>query len=116
MQPVAPIDGYLPLIKLTQGSPPPLTKRGDAIQSFASQETPIVRIADADGAVGVGYSYTIGTGGPAVVELIARSLAPAPIGREAVMVEKVWRGFLFLTDATSVSAITSLAPAAIDTA
>ena len=32
------------------------------------------------------------------------------------MVEKVWRGLLFLTDATSVSAITSLAPAAIDTA
>ena len=32
------------------------------------------------------------------------------------MVEKVWRGFLFLTHAASVGAITSLAPAAIDTA
>ena len=63
-----------------------------------------------------GYSDTIGTGGPAVVELIACSLAPALIGREGVMVEKVWRGLLFLTDATSVGAITSLAPAAIDTA
>ena len=59
---------------------------------------------------------TIGTGGPAIVELIARSLAPALIGREAVMVEKVWRGLLFLTHATSVGAITSLALAAIDTA
>ncbi|HXW20528.1 MAG TPA: mandelate racemase/muconate lactonizing enzyme family protein, partial [Roseiarcus sp.] len=51
----------------------PKTKRVDAIQSFVSQETPIVRIEDAEGAVGVGYSYTIGTGGPSIVELIARS-------------------------------------------
>ena len=36
----------------------PKTKRVDAIQSFVSQETPIVRIADADGPVGVGDSYT----------------------------------------------------------
>ncbi len=94
----------------------PKTKRVDAIQSFVSQETPIVRITDADGAVGVGYSYTIGTGGPAIIELIARSLAPALIGREASMVEQVWRDLLFLTYATSVGAITSLALAAIDTA
>ena len=31
----------------------PKTKRVDAIQSFVSQETPIVRITDADGAAGV---------------------------------------------------------------
>ena len=61
----------------------PKTKRVDAIQSFVSQETPFVFITDTDGAIGVGYSYTIGTGGPAIVDLIARSLAPALIGREA---------------------------------
>ncbi len=94
----------------------PKTKRVDAIQSFVSQETPIVRITDADGVAGVGYSYTIGTGGRSIVELIARSLAPALIGCEAAMVEKVWRDLLFLTHATSVGAITSLALAAIDTA
>ena len=44
----------------------PKVKRTDAIQSFVSQETPIVRITDADGAVGTGYTYTIGTGGPSV--------------------------------------------------
>ena len=47
----------------------PKVKRVDAIQSFVSQETPIVRIADADGATGTGYSYTIGTGGPAIMSL-----------------------------------------------
>ena len=94
----------------------PKVKRVDAIQSFVSQETPFVRITDSDGAVGVGYSYTIGTGGPAIVELLARSLAPALLGRDAAQVEKIWRDLLFLTHATSVGAITSLALAAIDTA
>ena len=59
----------------------PKTKRVDAIQSFVSQETPFVFITDTDGATGVGYSYTIGAGGPAIVELLARSLSPALIGR-----------------------------------
>jgi len=48
---------------------PPVV-RTDAIQSFVRQETPIVRIWDADGAVGTGYSYTIGTGGSSVVALL----------------------------------------------
>src|ERR1700691_4595870 len=94
----------------------PKVKRVDAIQSFVSQETPFVRITDSDGAFGVGYSYTIGTGGPAIVELLARSLAPALLGRDGAQVEKIWRDLLFLTHATSVGAITSLALAAIDTA
>ncbi len=94
----------------------PKVKRVDAIQSFVSQETPFVRVTDSDGAVGVGYSYTIGTGGPAIVELLARSLAPALLGRDGAQVEKIWRDLLFLTHATSVGAITSLALAAIDTA
>ena len=51
----------------------PKVKRTDAIQSFVSQETPIVRIYADDGAVGTGYTYTIGTGGHAVIELIARN-------------------------------------------
>jgi L-alanine-DL-glutamate epimerase-like enolase superfamily enzyme len=94
----------------------PKLRRVDAIQSFISQETPIVRVIDADGAFGVGYSYTIGTGGPAILELLARTLAPALIGREAGEIERIWRDLLFLTHATSVGAITSLALAAIDTA
>ena len=94
----------------------PKVKRSDAIQSFVSQETPFVRIWDSDGAVGTGYSYTIGTGGHAIVELLARSLCPALIGRDAAMVEQIWRDLLFRTHATTVGAITSLALAAIDTA
>jgi len=94
----------------------PKVKRVDAIQSFVSQETPIVRITDADGAIGTGYSYTIGTGGPSVMELLRRTLAPALIGREAMAIEAIWRDMLFLTHATTVGAITSIAMAAIDAA
>ena len=53
----------------------PAVKRTDAIQSFVSQQTPILRITDADGAVGTGYSYTIGTGGPAIMSLLQHTLA-----------------------------------------
>ena len=94
----------------------PKVKRTDAIQSFISQETPIVRIFDADGAVGTGYSYTIGTGGHSVMKLLERSLVPALLGRDANFVEQIWRDLFFLTHATTVGAITSIALAAIDTA
>jgi L-alanine-DL-glutamate epimerase-like enolase superfamily enzyme len=94
----------------------PKVRRVDAIQSFVSQETPIVRITDADGVVGTGYSYTIGTGGPSVMRLIEKTLGPALIGRDGAMVERIWRDLLFLTHATTVGAITAIAMAAIDTA
>ena len=94
----------------------PLVKRTDAIQSFVAQETPMVRITDADGAVGTGYSYTIGTGGPGVISLLRDTLVPRLLGREAEEIEAIWRDLLFVTHATAVGAITSIALAAIDTA
>lgn len=94
----------------------PKVRRTDAIQSFDSQETPIVRITDSESAVGVGYTYTIGQGGAAIMSLLRETLVPQLIGREAEQIEAVWRDLLFSTHATSVGAITSLALAAIDTA
>jgi L-alanine-DL-glutamate epimerase-like enolase superfamily enzyme len=94
----------------------PKVRRSDAIQSFVSQETPIIRITDSDGATGTGYSYTIGTGGASVMKLIERTFAPALLGRDAAEVERIWRDLMFLTHATTVGAITAIAQAAIDTA
>ena len=94
----------------------PKVKRTDAIQSFVRQETPVVRIFDEEGASGTGYSYTIGTGGPSVMALIDQTLAPALLGRDADQIEAIWRDLFFLTHATTVGAITSIALAAIDTA
>ncbi len=94
----------------------PKVERTDAIQSFVSQETPIVAITDSDGAVGTGYSYTIGTGGSSVMRLLADHLAPRILGRDADRIEAIWHELEFLTHATTIGAITSIALAAIDTA
>ena len=94
----------------------PKVKRTDAIQSFVSQETPIVRITDTDGVAGLGYSYTIGTGGSSVLALLNDHLVPQLIGREAEDIEAIWRRLFFHTHATTVGAMTSIALAAIDTA
>lgn len=95
---------------------PPKVRRTDAIQSFKSQETIFVQLWDADGAGGMGYSYTIGDGGPSVLALLRHTLLPRVIGQDADRIEAIWRDLLFWTHATSVGPIMSLALAAIDTA
>lgn len=95
---------------------PPKTVRFDAIQSFVTQETPIVRILCDDGSEGIGYTYTIGTGGTSVVALLKDHLVPRLIGRDPREIEAIWKDLWFFTHATAVGAITSLALAAIDTA
>ena len=103
-------------IEILQVDLPPPVPRSDAIQSFVTQETPIVRLRMDDGSSGTGYSYTIGTGGSSVVALLSHHLCPRLIGRDPTLIEAIWRELLFATHATSVGAITSLALAAIDTA
>ena len=95
---------------------PPKVVRTDAIQSFVTQETPLVTVTTDDGASGTGYSYTIGTGGSSVMALLRDHLAPRLVGRDPAMVEQIWKDLFFHTHATAVGAITSLAVAAIDTA
>src|SRR5262249_18707640 len=50
-----------------------------------------VRLRDAGGATGVGYTYTVGAGGPAVHALMARDLRLLLLGRDADCVEAIWR-------------------------
>ncbi|HZC70140.1 MAG TPA: mandelate racemase/muconate lactonizing enzyme family protein [Jatrophihabitans sp.] len=90
--------------------------RSDAVQSFVKQETVFVEIRTDDGILGRGYSYTIGTGGTAVLAMLRDYLIPRLVGADARRVEAVWRDVYNSTRATAVGAITSLALAAIDTA
>jgi L-alanine-DL-glutamate epimerase-like enolase superfamily enzyme len=92
------------------------TVRTDAVQSFIKQETVFVRIRTSAGVEGVGYSYTIGTGGPAVLSLLRTSLLPVVVGMDATRPESIWSAVFASTRATTVGLITSLALAAIDTA
>lgn len=92
------------------------TKRTDAVQSFTKQETIYVRLETADGLIALGYSYTIGTGGRAVLEMLRGGMLEAVVGTDAERPENVWYAAFTSTRATTVGAITSLALAAIDTA
>jgi L-alanine-DL-glutamate epimerase-like enolase superfamily enzyme len=103
-------------VEIRQVDLAPKVKRTDAIQSFMTQETPIVRLSTDDGLVGTGYAYTIGTGGSSVVALLRDHLGPALIGRDPFETEAIWKSLFFRTHATAVGAITSLTLAAIDTA
>ena len=49
-----------------------------------------VRLRDSDGAEGVGYTYTVGTGGAAVHALIDHGLRPVLIGADADQIEALW--------------------------
>lgn len=94
----------------------PETPRQDAIQTFVKQETIFVDINVEGGLTGTGYSYTIGTGGRAVLALLREDLLHRLPGRDAREVEALWRDLFWSTHGTAVGAITSLALAAIDIA
>ena len=92
------------------------TVRTDAVQSFLKQETIFVQLATDDGLTGIGYAYTIGTGGGAVLSMLRQHLLRRVVGRDAREIEALWADQFASTRATSVGAITSLALAAVDTA
>ena len=92
------------------------TVRTDALQTFAKQETIFVEIDTDDGLTGTGYSYTIGTGGRAVLSLLQEHLIPLLHGMDAGAAEAVWNTLFLSTKATTVGVVTNLALAAVDTA
>jgi L-alanine-DL-glutamate epimerase-like enolase superfamily enzyme len=92
------------------------TVRSDAVQAFLKQETLFVELTCDDGLTGVGYSYTIGTGGRAVLAMLREHFVPQLVGSDARNIEQVWAQLFASTRATTVGAITSLALAAVDTA
>lgn len=50
-----------------------------------------VRLRDSDGAEGVGYTYTVGAGGGAIRDMIARDLTPRLAGEAAENIEALWQ-------------------------
>jgi L-alanine-DL-glutamate epimerase-like enolase superfamily enzyme len=90
--------------------------RGDAIQKFTALELPIVRVTDDAGRVGVGFGYTIGTGGTAVLALLREHLLPWLEGQDprriAALGDHLQRGIHALTP----GCLSSTALAAVDIA
>lgn len=75
-----------------------------------------VRLHDADGAEGVGYTYTVGTGGAAVHALVARDLAPLLAGREADRLEQCWQAMWWALHYGGRGGAQALAISAVDIA
>jgi L-alanine-DL-glutamate epimerase-like enolase superfamily enzyme len=90
--------------------------RGDAIQQFDALELPIVEIVDAAGRTGIGFAYTIGTGGTAIATLLRDELLPSLHGQDArpivAIVERLRKSIHALTP----GCISSTALAAVDVA
>jgi L-alanine-DL-glutamate epimerase-like enolase superfamily enzyme len=74
------------------------------------------RVRDVDGAEGVGYTYTVGTGGGAVHALIARDLAPRLRGRDAERIEALWQAMWWAVHYGGRGGFAALAISAVDIA
>jgi L-alanine-DL-glutamate epimerase-like enolase superfamily enzyme len=92
------------------------TVRTDAMQSFLKQETLFVEIRTAEGLLGRGYSYTIGTGGRAALSMLRAHLLAPLLGQDSRDIEALWRRVYDSSRATSIGLITNLGLAAIDMA
>jgi L-alanine-DL-glutamate epimerase-like enolase superfamily enzyme len=71
--------------------PLPVTLSDSTHGSIAAFELITVRVRDQEGAEGVGYTYTVGTGGAAIQAVITRELAPWLAGRDAERTEELWQ-------------------------
>lgn len=73
-------------------------------------------MTDADGATGLGYTYTVDSGGAAVLALIRNDLAPVVIGKEADRIGAIWQAMWWRLHFGGRGGQTSLAVSAIDIA
>ena len=104
-------------VEILQVDLAPKVVRTDAIQSFVTQETPIVRITLRRRRRGRRLHAT--RSAPAArrwSRCCATTSRRSSIGRDPDCIEAIWKDLFFHTHATAVGAITSLALAAIDTA
>jgi L-alanine-DL-glutamate epimerase-like enolase superfamily enzyme len=90
--------------------------RGDAIQEFDALELPIVEVVDGAGRRGVGFGYTIGTGGTSIASLIADDLLPLVVGEDARPIAAIMNRLRGHIHALTPGCISSNALAAIDVA
>lgn len=79
-------------------------------------EVVTARVRDAGGAEGVGYTYTVGTGGAAVHTLVARDLASVLLGREADEIEARWQAMWWAVHYGGRGGAQALAISAVDIA
>jgi len=90
--------------------------RGDAIQQFNALELPMVELTDRAGRRGVGFGYTIGSGGTAVLALLEEAMLPAVVQEDSRPIAGLMRRLTKRIHALTPGCISSTALAAIDVA
>jgi Mandelate racemase / muconate lactonizing enzyme, N-terminal domain len=90
--------------------------RGDAIQKFDALEMPIVDIADRSGHRGLGFSYTIGTGGTAILSLLHDELLHQLIGDDSRHIVRIMEHLRKSIHALTPGCVASTALVVIDVA
>jgi len=84
--------------------------------TMAAFELITVRVRDADGAEGLGYTYTVGAGGGAMQQLIARDLGPLLDGADETRIEALWQKLWWAVHYVGRGGLAVHAISAIDTA
>src|SRR5215467_12815083 len=72
------------------------------------------RLRAADGAEGLGYTYTVGAGGAAIRALIEQDLAPLLVGADETRIEALWRQMWWRLHYVGRGGPASFAIAAVD--
>lgn len=75
-----------------------------------------VRLEDAEGASGLGYTYTVGAGGGAIASLIDRDLRPVLEDADPTRIEQIWERMWWALHFTGRGGAASFALAAVDIA
>ena len=83
---------------------------------MAAFELVTVRVRDAEGAEGLGYTYTVGAAGGAGRALLADDLAPLLVGEDADAIERLWQRMWWGVHYAGRGGPTSFAMSAVDIA
>ncbi len=93
---------------------PPHRKITDAIQEFSSMEVITAALQTAEGASGLGFSYTIGRGGRATKAMLDSEIVPLVLGEDAEDIERLWEKMWWGLHWVGRHGVVSLAMAVID--
>ncbi len=83
---------------------------------MAAFELITCRVTDTDGAEGVGYTYTVGRNGGAVMDTLAREITELATGHDADRIEQLWQHLWWALHYGGRGGPTVLALSAFDTA
>ena len=89
---------------------------GDSTHQISQIELVVCRLSTDAPHTGVGYSYTVGSGGAAVASLMRAYLAPIVVGEDPLYIERLWHRLWQECHDTGARGIGGLAINAIDMA